>query len=129
MAQAKAKVVLKKDTAFDAATSLTLDQPTTGVLSDFCNDVIEKEITRCYGAFVSLTDAIIPASALDTMTDKLYDVAPEVVEGQTRLIAGSCFSNFGHFYVLRRWLRVGSGGGSGGNKVFWVDQRVGLKAA
>jgi hypothetical protein len=32
MAQAKAKVVLKKDTVFDAATSLTLDQPTIGVL-------------------------------------------------------------------------------------------------
>jgi hypothetical protein len=24
---------------------------------------------------------------------------------------------------------VGSGGGSGGNKAFWVDQRVGLKVA
>ena len=40
--------------------------------------MIEKEITRCYGTFVSLTDAIIPASALDTMTDKLYDVAPAI---------------------------------------------------
>jgi hypothetical protein len=78
MAQAKAKVALKKDAVFDAATSLTLDQPTTGALSDFCDDVIEKEITRCHGAFVSLTDAIIPASALDTMTDKLHDVAPAI---------------------------------------------------
>jgi hypothetical protein len=39
------------------------------------------------------------------------------------------FSIFDHFYVLRRWLRVGLGGGSGGNKVFWVNQRVGLKAS
>jgi hypothetical protein len=55
MAQAKAKVALKKDTAFDAATSLTLDQPTTGVLSDFCNDVIEKEITQPFGAHLPAT--------------------------------------------------------------------------
>jgi hypothetical protein len=47
-------------------------------VSDFCNDVIEKEVTRCYGAFVSLTDAIIPASALDAMTDKLCELSPAV---------------------------------------------------
>jgi hypothetical protein len=77
-AQAKANIILKKDTVFDAATSLTLDQPTISQLSDFCNDVIEKEVTRCYGTFVPLTDPIIPASALDAMTDKLYDLAPAI---------------------------------------------------
>jgi hypothetical protein len=51
------------------------------------------------------------------------------VKGWTRLVAGSCLSNFGCFCVLRRWLRVGLAGGSGGDVVFWVDQRVGLKVA
>jgi hypothetical protein len=77
-AQAKANIILKKDTVFDAASPLTLDQPTISQLSDFCNNIIEKEITRCYGTFVSLTDPIIPASALDAMTDKLYDLAPAI---------------------------------------------------
>jgi hypothetical protein len=77
-AKAKAQVILKKDTVFDAATSLSLYQPTISKLSDFCNDVIETEVPRCYGTFVSLTDAIILGSALDAMTDKLCELAPAV---------------------------------------------------
>ena len=53
-AKAKAQVILKKDAALDAATfSLTLDQPTISKLSNFCNDVIETEVTRCHGTFAS----------------------------------------------------------------------------
>jgi hypothetical protein len=87
-AKAKAKVILKKDAVFDAATSLTLDQPTISKLSDFCNNVIETEVTRCHGTFVSLTDAIIPASALDAMTDKLCKLAPAVAPSTMQMFLG-----------------------------------------
>jgi hypothetical protein len=56
-------------------------------------------------------------------------LASDKVKGGSRLVAGSCLSNFGRFCVLRRWLLVGSAGGSGGDEVLWVGQRVGLKVA
>jgi hypothetical protein len=69
---------LKKDSVFDVAILLTLDQSTISPLSNFCNNIIQEEVTLCYGTFVSMTDPIIPDLVLDVMTDKLYALAPAI---------------------------------------------------
>jgi hypothetical protein len=76
--QAKAKVILKKDTIFGPATLLSLNQDTIKPISNFCNSIILEEVTRCYGTFVSLVDPTIPGSKLDSMVNKLYDTAPAI---------------------------------------------------
>jgi hypothetical protein len=44
--QAKAVVVFRKETIFDAATSLSLNQEMIKRISNFCNEIILEEVTQ-----------------------------------------------------------------------------------